>query len=150
MTPLRPRYRSRLATALFDWLNPVPYGLFVGTLIFDLIYVNTAVVLWAKCAAWLVTVGLLFAIVPRFINLGHVWFGPRGSVTRLERTDFWLNFVGIVAAIVNAFVHSRDGYAVVPLGPILSFVTVALLSIAQIAHALDKFNHPALPEAARE
>ncbi|WP_250453086.1 DUF2231 domain-containing protein [Caballeronia sp. ATUFL_M2_KS44] len=150
MTPLRPRYRSRLATALFDWLNPVPYGLFVGTLIFDIIYANTAVVLWAKAAAWLVTVGLLFAIVPRFINLGHVWFGPRGSVTGLERTDFWLNLLGIVAAIVNAFVHSRDGYGIIPLAVILSVVTVALLSIAQVALALDKYNRFSLPEAARE
>jgi uncharacterized membrane protein len=150
MTPLRPRYRSRLATALFDWLNPVPYGLFVGTLIFDIIYANTAVVLWAKAASWLVTVGLLFAIVPRFINLGHVWFGPRGTVTGLERTDFWLNLLGIVAAIVNAFVHSRDGYAMIPLAVILSVVTVALLSIAQVALALDKYNRFSLPEAARE
>lgn len=150
MTPLRPRYRSRLATALFDWLNPVPYGLFVGTLIFDIIYANTAVILWAKAAAWLVTVGLLFAIVPRFINLGHVWFGPRGTVTGPERTDFWLNLLGIVAAIVNAFVHTRDGYAMVPLAVILSVVTVALLSIAQVALALDKYNRFSLPEAARE
>jgi len=150
MTSLRPRYRSRLATALFDWLNPVPYGLFVGTLIFDIIYANTAVIFWAKAAAWLVTVGVLFAIVPRFINLGHVWFAPRGTVTGLERTDFWLNFAGIIAAIVNAFVHSRDAYAMVPLATILSIVTVALLSVAQIALALDRFNRFNLPEAVRE
>ncbi|WP_244818155.1 DUF2231 domain-containing protein [Caballeronia sp. Lep1P3] len=150
MTPIRPRYRSRLATSLFDWLNPIPYGLFVGTLIFDILYANTAVILWAKGAAWLVTVGLLFAIIPRFVNLGHVWFGPRGTVTRAERTDFWLNLVGIVAAIVNAFVHTRDAYAMVPLNVILSVVTVALLSLAQITLALDKFNRFASQEAVRE
>ncbi|WP_250474914.1 DUF2231 domain-containing protein [Caballeronia sp. GAFFF1] len=150
MKPIRPRYRSRLATALFEWLNPIPYGLFVGTLIFDIIYAINAVIFWAKGAAWLVTVGLLFAIIPRFINLGHVWFGGRGTVTSLERTDFWLNLLGIIAAVVNAFVHSRDAYAMVPLSVILSIVTVVLLSAGQVMLAFDKFNRFNLPEAVRE
>jgi uncharacterized membrane protein len=141
------RYRSRFATAAFDLLNPIPYGLFVGTLIFDIVYANTADVLWAKGAAWLVTVGLLFAIIPRFINLGHVWFPSRSARTSFEKLDFWLNLLGIVAAILNAFVHSRDAYAIVPENVILSVVTVALLSAGQIALAFDKFG---FKEPARE
>ena len=147
-TPTRtPTYRSRFATAVFDVLNPVPYGLFVGTLIFDILYAITRNVFWGKGAAWLVTTGLLFAIVPRVINLCHVWLPSRYPVTSLERLDFWLNLVGIVAAIVNAFVHSRDAYAIVPLNVILSTITVALLSIGQIVHAVDKFGYR---EATRE
>ncbi|TDV33951.1 putative membrane protein [Paraburkholderia caballeronis] len=141
MTPATPTYRSRFATAVFDLLNPIPYGLFVGTLIFDVLYAVTRNVFWGKGAAWLVTTGLLFAIVPRIINLCHVWLPSRYPVTRIERFDFWLNLLGIVAAIVNAFVHSRDAYAMVPLNAILSAVTVALLSIGRIAHALDKFGY---------
>jgi uncharacterized membrane protein len=141
------RYRSRFATAIFDLLNPIPYGFFVGTLIFDIVYANTADVLWAKGAAWLVTVGLLFAIIPRFINLGHVWFPSRYARTSFEKLDFWLNLLGIVAAILNAFVHSRDAYAIVPENVILSVVTVALLSAGQIALAFDKFG---FKEPARE
>ena len=38
MISAAPRYRSSFATAVFDLLNPIPYGLFVGTLIFDIIY----------------------------------------------------------------------------------------------------------------
>jgi uncharacterized membrane protein len=147
MPSTRPRYRSRLATAVFDLLNPIPYGLFVGTLIFDLIYVNTDNVFWAKGAAWLVTTGLFFAIIPRLINLGHVWFASRQTVTGIEKLDFWLNLLGIIAAIVNAFVHSRDAYAMVPQSVILSVITVALLSVGQIALAFDKFG---FKEAARE
>ncbi|BAN26609.1 DUF2231 domain-containing protein [Caballeronia insecticola] len=134
------RYRSRTATALFDLLDPIPYGLFVGTLIFDIIFAITANVFWAKGAAWLVTTGLILAIIPRFINLGHVWFGSRHVVTRAEKVDFWLNLLGIVAAVVNAFVHSRDGYAIVPSGVILSVITVVLLSVGHIALAFDKFG----------
>ncbi|HTH62194.1 MAG TPA: DUF2231 domain-containing protein [Paraburkholderia sp.] len=138
-TPL-PTYRSRFATAVFDLLNPVPYGLFVGTLIFDVLYLVTRNVFWGKGAAWLVTVGLLFAIIPRFINLFHVWGPAHYPVTTLERVNFWLNLFGIVAAIVNAFVHTRDAYAMVPLNVILSVITVVLLSVGQIAYAMDKFR----------
>ncbi len=151
MTPIRVTYRSRLATAVFDWLNPVPYGLFVGTLIFDVIYAKSANVFWAKGAAWLVTVGLLFAIIPRLINLVHVWMGPRRTAfpraTGAEKMDFWLNLLGIIAAILNAFVHSRDAYGIVPENVILSVITVVLLSAGQVALAFDKFS---LKETVRE
>ncbi|MGI4982529.1 MAG: DUF2231 domain-containing protein [Janthinobacterium lividum] len=147
MTPTLLRYRSKPATALFDLLNPIPYGMFVGTLIFDIIYANSADVLWAKGAAWLVTIALFFAIIPRFINLGHVWFGPRGSVGKAERTDFWFNLFGIAAAIVNAFVHSRDAYAIVPENVILSIITVVLLSLGHLVLAFNKFG---FKEGARE
>jgi uncharacterized membrane protein len=139
MSTITPTYRSRFATALFDLLNPIPYGLFVGTLIFDVTYATTRNVFWGKGAAWLVTVALFFAIIPRLINLCHVWFAPsRYPATGIEKLDFWLNLLGIIAAIVNAFVHSRDAYAMVPLNVILSIVTVALLSIGHIAIAVDK------------
>jgi uncharacterized membrane protein len=140
MTPTSPRYRSRWATAVFDLSNPIPYGLFAGTLIFDILYASTANVFWAKGAAWLVTVGLFFAIVPRLINLGHVWIGSRHTATRSEKLDFWLNLLAIVAAILNAFVHSRDAYGIVPENVILSVITVALLSVGQIVLAFDKFG----------
>ncbi len=102
---------------------------------------------WAKGAAWLVTAGLFFAIIPRVINLGHVWIASRYTVTSSEKLDFWLNLLGIVAAIVNAFVHSRDAYGIMPESVILSVITVALLSVGQIALAFDKFG---FKEAARE
>ncbi len=54
-------------------------------------------------------------------------------------STFWLNLVGIVAAILNAFVHSRDAYAIVPENVILSVITVALLGIAQLMLAGNKF-----------
>lgn len=140
MTPTTATYRSRFARAIFDLLNPIPYGLFVGTLIFDITYAATGNVFWGKGAAWLVTTGLFFAIIPRLINLGHVWLFSRRRAARIERVDFWLNLLGIVAAILNAFVHSRDAYAMVPENVILSLITVALLSIGQFALAFAGFD----------
>lgn len=147
MISARPRHRSKLATAIFDLFNPIPYGLFVGTLIFDSVYAITYNVFWAKGAAWLVTAGLVLAIAPRLINLVHVWFGPRGTATRVERLDFWLNLTAVIAAICNAFIHSRDGYGIVPLNVILSVITVGLLSIGHVAAAFDRFG---AMEASRE
>lgn len=140
MTRSTPTYRPGFATATFRLLNPVPYGLFVGTLIFDITYANTSNVFWGKGAAWLVTTGLLFAIIPRLINLCQVWLAPRYLVTAIAKLDFWLNLLGIAAAIVNAFVHSRDAYAMVPQNVILSVITVVLLGIGQVALAFDRFG----------
>lgn len=120
--------QSRLAHAVFALLNPIPFGFFVAALIFDAIYAGSTNVLWVKSAAWLNAIGLIFAIIPRLINLVQVWIPASGS-TRVEKLDFWLNLVAIVAAIFNAFVHSRDAYGVMPEGAWLSAVTVALIAI---------------------
>lgn len=121
-----------IASAVFNLLDPIPFGFFVGALIFDVLYANTATILWMKSAAWLVSIGLVFAIVPQLINLYRVWFDRRRIRARGEAVNFWLNVVGIVAALVNAFVHSRDAYAVIPDALWLSVVTVAALGIGRI------------------
>lgn len=141
MTPLVTTYRSRFAAALFELLDPIPFGLFVGTLIFDITYALTRNVFWGKGAAWLVSVGLLFAIIPRFINLVQVWVPSSAPLParRFQRLDFWFYLVGIVAAILNAFVHSRDAYAMVPQNVVLSAITVAFLSLALLMRALARF-----------
>lgn len=109
-------HRSTLANAVYGLLNPLPFGFFVAALIFDITYVRTAGVLWNKGAAWLIVFGLLLAVIPRFVNLAQVWITSRHIARRADRLDFWLNLFAIVAAIFNAFVHSRDAYAVVPAG----------------------------------
>ena len=124
--------RFVVANAIYGLLNPIPFGCFVAALVFDILYVRTAELLWDKGAAWLIVFGLLFAVVPRLLNLAQVWFAPRNASRRADKVDFWLNLLAIVVAIFNAFVHSRDAYAVVPAGAWLSACTVLLLSIAQL------------------
>ena len=129
--------RSVVAKAIYGLLNPIPFGFFVAALIFDLIYARSAGMLWAKGAAWLITFGLLFAVVPRLINLVQVWITSRRTAMRPDKLDFWLNLFAISAAIVNAFVHSRDAYAMVPAGVWLSACTVILLCIGHIVIAVQ-------------
>jgi uncharacterized membrane protein len=136
---LRPEpRRSIVAESIYGLLNPIPFGCFVAALIFDVIYSKTAVMLWDKGAAWLIVFGLLFAVVPRLVNLTQVWITSRRTATRTDKFDFWLNLFAIVVAIVNAFVHSRDAYAVVPTGLWLSVCTVVLLSIGNIVVAVER------------
>ena len=136
---LRPEpRRSVVAESIYGLLNPIPFGCFVAALIFDIIYSATAEMLWAKGAAWLIVFGLLFAIVPRLVNLTQVWITSRRTSTRTDKLDFWLNLFAVVVAIVNAFVHSRDAYAVVPTGMWLSVCTVILLSIGNIIVAMER------------
>ena len=138
MSPRPEASRSIVAESIYGLLNPIPFGCFVAALIFDIIYSETAVMLWDKGAAWLIVFGLLFAVVPRLINLMQVWVTSRRTATRTDKLEFWLNLFAIVVAIVNAFVHSRDAYAVVPTGLWLSVCTVILLSIGNVIVALER------------
>ncbi|TCV93172.1 putative membrane protein [Luteibacter rhizovicinus] len=129
---------SVLARAIYGLLNPIPFGFFVAALIFDIVYARSAEILWVKGAAWLIAIGLLVAVIPRLINLVQVWITFRRTVTGADKLDFWLNLFAVVAAIVNAFVHSRDAYSIVPAGVWLSACTVVLLSIGHIVVAVKR------------
>lgn len=127
------RRRSVVANSLYALLNPIPFGFFVAALIFDVTYFRSGTMLWNKGAAWLIAIGLVFAVIPRVVNLMQVWITSRHFATSTDRLDFWLNLLAIVAAIFNAFVHSRDAFAVMPTGLWLSVCTVALLAIGRVA-----------------
>ncbi|MEZ3500330.1 DUF2231 domain-containing protein [Pantoea sp. KPR_PJ] len=124
--------RSPFAVALYTLFEPVPLGFFVAAWIFDIIYLNSYVVEWTHAASWLIAIGLVIAILPRLIALIYLF---RGS-SRAEKVHFWITLLAIVLAIVNAFVHSRDAWAVVPSGVTLSTIVVALMLIANVQLAL--------------
>jgi uncharacterized membrane protein len=129
----------RVTSAVFNLLNPIPFGFFVAVMIFDIIYANSAEVLWVKSAAWLVSMGLVFAIVPRLINLCQAWFGKNRAALAVK-VDFWLNVFAVVTALVNAFVHSRDGYAAIPDALWLSIATVVAMAVGRIVLAWQNIS----------
>jgi len=124
--------RSVFGITLYTVLEPLPLGFFFAAWLFDIIYLQTFVVMWTKAASWLIVFGLLLAILPRIISLIHLFRGTFAG----EKTHFWLTLLAIAVAIVNAFIHSRDAYAVVPAGVTLSTIVVALLLIANVQLAL--------------
>jgi len=132
-----PRLPSRLAIFLVNLLDPAAYGAFVAGFCFDIVYYMTQEIFWVKGASWLNFFGLLFAVIPRLINLYQVWFSRPFTQILAARRSFWLNTLAIIVAIFNAFVHSRDAWGVMPAGLVLSAVTVALLVLAVLNHALS-------------
>lgn len=128
--------RSAAANAVYGLLNPIPFGMFVAALVFDVTYARTAIMQWEKGAAWLISIGLVIAIVPRLVDLVQVWITSRALATRADRVDFWLNLLATIAAIANAFVHSRDAYSVAQAGVWLSAITVALIAVGRIIVAV--------------
>lgn len=109
-------------------LVPFPIACFVGTFVTDLAYWQTANVIWETFSVWLLTAGLImagFAIIAGLVD----FFGSR-RIRSLRAA--WLHGLGnglvLVLSVINAFVHSRDGYtAVVPEGLILSGIVVLIL-----------------------
>ncbi|PDO86821.1 DUF2231 domain-containing protein [Kosakonia pseudosacchari] len=127
---------SRATLALYELFNPLPTGFFAAAWIFDILYIKTFQIMWTDAASWLIAIGLLIAIIPRLIHLVQVFVTQRHRTSGAEKLHFWLWLVAIVLAIFNAFVHSRDAYAVVPSGVILSTAVVILLLIAHVQLAL--------------
>jgi uncharacterized membrane protein len=123
------------ANAVYGLLNPIPFGCFVAALIFDITCANSAVILWDKGASWLITLGLLFAVIPRIHKLVQVWITGRQLALRAEKIDCLLNLPTIIAAIFNAFGQTRDAHAVIPAGVWLSLCTVLLIAIGNIIMA---------------
>lgn len=132
--------RPRLLMAIYYLLDNIPFGFLVAGLIFDIIYYQTAEVLWIKAAAWCIAIGLVIAIIPRLLNLFFIWFNHAIRSHRISLIGFWFYGFGILTAILNAFIHSRDAYAVAVPAVILSVITVALIGIAYFSKAFDN-NH---------
>jgi uncharacterized membrane protein len=111
-------------------LVAVPITCFVGTLITDLVYWKTANMQWANMSAWLLTVGIIVAVLAAIAGLIDFLFSHR--IRRLRPA--WIHAIGntlvLLLSILNAFVHSRDAYtSVVPEGLILSALVVLILLV---------------------
>src|SRR6266481_5486247 len=112
---------------------------FAGALVTDLVYWQIPDVLWERFSIWLITAGL---IVAGFAAIAYVIDLAAGR--RIDKPA-WPRVVGyalaVLLSLMNAFVHSRDGYtAVVPTGLMLSgLVIVVLLLTAWVGTALT--NH---------
>ena len=105
-----------------------PIAYFTAAFVTDLAYWQTADVMWESFSDWLITAGLVtagFAVIVFVIDL---------VLGKRSRTLAWPHAVGyvltVLLSLLNAFVHSRDGYtAVIPTGLTLSTLVVGILLI---------------------
>jgi uncharacterized membrane protein len=111
-------------------LVPFPIACFVGAFVTDLAYWRTASYLWETFSVWLLTAGLVMAGFAVLAGLIDFVGNRRIRALRPAWPHALGNLVAILLSLVNAFVHSRDGYtAVVPTGLILSGVVVLILAV---------------------
>ena len=109
---------------------------FAGALVTDLVYWQIPDVLWERFSIWLIAAGLIMA------GLATIAYAIDLAGGRQIDTPAWPHVVGyalaVLLSLMNAFVHSRDGYtAVVPTGLMLSgLVIVVLLLTAWAGMAL--------------
>jgi uncharacterized membrane protein len=109
-------------------LVPFPIVCFVGAFATDLAYWNSAAVMWETFSVWLLTAGLVmafFAVIAGLID----FIGSRAVRALKPAWPHVLGNVVVVAlSVINAFIHSRDGYtAVVPTGLTLSGLVVLIM-----------------------
>lgn len=143
-----PRAEAMRGRPLHIILSAFPIAYFVGAFVTDIIYANTAEMMWANFSIWLITAGLIMGFVAAAAGLID-FVGSRRL--RAERPA-WPHSVGnalvMILSLFNAFVHSRDAWtSVVPTGLILSgIVSLLVLVTAWLGAAIV---HPRIVEVAK-
>lgn len=116
---------------LYAMLVPIPFVCFVATLITDIVYWQTAAMLWADMSAWLLLVGLIVSAFAAVVGLIDFF----GDSRIRELRAAWIHGIGnvtaVILSIINCLVHTRDAYtSVVPSGLILSALVVVILLVS--------------------
>jgi len=129
---LNPRSTAKVfGHPIHPMLVPFPIACFVGAFATDLVYSRTQNLMWQYFSVWLITAGLVIGAVAALMGLIDYIGDRRVRAARPATPHMVLNIAAMLTALVNAFVHSRDGWtAVVPQGLILSGITVALLMVS--------------------
>ncbi len=103
--------------------------LFLGTLLSDWAYGTTYEVQWTNFASWLLAGALVFSgLALLWSGIELLRAGRRGGRAMLT---FLLLLATWVLGFIDALVHSKDAWAVMPEAPILS-ATVLALAIAAV------------------
>ena len=126
--------------SIYFFLFPVPVVCYVGALVTDIVYASGAFLMWLHFSQWLIAAGTAFGAIVAIVLLvelitGRAIRGARGGWLHVA-----LFYVGLGVEVVNAFVHTADGWtAVVPLGMVLSVIGAVLM----LAAALTLLRLPA-------
>ena len=110
-------------------LVPFPIACFTGALLTDIVYSNTAHYQWANFSQWLLAFGTIMGALAALFGLID-FIAARGTRPRIGWFHLIGNVVVLLLALINNFVHARDGWTgVVPTGLTLSAITVLLMIV---------------------
>jgi uncharacterized membrane protein len=115
---------------VYAMLVPITVVCFMATLVTDIVYWQTAAMLWADMSAWLLLVGLIVSIFAVLASLIDFF----GDARIRELRAAWIHALSYVTALIlsifNCLIHTRDAYtSVVPSGLILSALVVVILLV---------------------
>ena len=96
-------------------LVPFPIACLVGMLLTDMAYWATANVMWVKFSTWLVSAGVILAVLTAIAGVIDI-FSDRIVRTRASLWPYVIgNLVILILAILNMLIHTRDAWtSVVP------------------------------------
>ena len=106
------------------FLLAAAFPLFLGALWSDYAYSSSFELQWSNFASWLVFGGMVFLGIALVFAIADLVRGRRSLLY------FVLLLTGFVLGFVNALVHARDAYAVMPTGLVLSLVVLVLVGVA--------------------
>ena len=125
--------RGGVLDALHALFGAMPVAYFLLAFLFDLTYVRSAYWIWPIFSVWLITAGLVAGGIAVVVGAIDWLVRRRSSHGPGFRWHSLLTVVALLLGLLNAFVHSRDGWtAVVPEGIILSGVTTLLMIVVVI------------------
>lgn len=115
LSPLHPLHAVLLASTI---------PLFLGALLSDVAYARSEEIQWSNFASWLIVGGMVFCGCALLWAVVELFRGDR-------RAGQAITYVGLVLAtfvfgFVNALIHAKDAWAIMPEGLILSVIVAAL------------------------
>ena len=119
----------------------LPMVCFAGALATDVVYQQTSEIQWANFSAWLLAIGMALGVLSLLFEIVHIFRTTRRSSTVSGWWRIGVIAIALAVALVNNFVHGRDGWtSVVPSGLILSVITVLLLIAATFMGAHSAYS----------
>lgn len=129
MTATAERPHSSGINPLHGLLLAGAFPLFLGAALSDYMYSTSFEILWSTFSSWLIAGGLVFCGFAAICALIGI-FRPTGR-RGLSVVYFVLLLVTWILGFINALVHARDAWAMMPTGLTLSII-VAVLAFAAI------------------
>lgn len=117
--PLHPLHALLLAGSL---------PLFIGTLLSDIAYYNSYHIQWSNFASWLLAGALVLSGLALLCALIGLFRSERRQGPALAY--FLVLLATWILGFINALIHARDTWAVMPTGLILSVVVTVLILAA--------------------
>ncbi|QEA37882.1 hypothetical protein FGL86_01545 [Pistricoccus aurantiacus] len=102
--------------------------LFLGAALSDYAYASTYYIQWTHFASWLIVGGLVFNGLALLCALTGL-FRADGR-RRLSLVYFFLLLATWILGFINALVHTRDAWGVMPTGFVLSIIVTVLACVA--------------------